>query len=632
MSTSRRPLLSRLRDLPLFAKVLAPFLVLLLVVGAAGTFLIVRDLSARARSSLNEELLRRSLDARSRIHDRELYLLESANFAANLRGIAPAVKARDSGAATALLRSVLALKTDLGLLAVTDASGKSLVQFVRQAPRAKPRAASATVWLRYGFVRAALASAAGERSAGFLELGGSRLLAIAAPICSADQTCSPVGVALVGISVSELASEAAGAPSHAGEQRTTIAVYDGDGRLLAASGVAPRTRAPSPGTGPLRRSEKVGGRDAATLYARLEIQGRQAGTLAVSLPAGLVLSSARSAAVRLALVLFFAMAGVVGIGALLSRYILGQVRPLVETSRALGRGDLAARSRVVAHDELGELAGVLNQMADQLQASHETLERRVQERTEEVERLLRERTDLFTGISHELRTPIAVILAQAKLLLSSANGSRKNAEATGVILGSAEQLLDRVNDILDVARAESGRLEVRLADVSVPTLLAELHPTIEGLASANGLRVALDVPPRLPDVRADPSRLREVVFNLVDNAVKYTPSGGTITLSAAAREGSVEISVSDTGVGIPAEVGDRVFEPFYRVPEVQPLRGQASSGLGLALAKRLVDAQGGSIGFTSTPGRGTTFTVRLRPADPERASRRGRVRPTASRR
>lgn len=629
MSTSRKPLLSRLRDLPLFAKVLAPFLVLLLVVGAAGTFLIVRDLSARARSSLNEELLRRSLDARSRIHDRELYLLESANFAANLRGIAPAVKARDSGAATALLRSVLALKTDLGLLAVTDASGKSLVQFVRQAPRAKPRAASATVWLRYGFVRAALASAAGERSAGFLELGGSRLLAIAAPICSADQTCSSVGVALVGISVSELASEAAGAPSHAGEQRTTIAVYDGDGRLLAASGVAPRTRAPSLGTGPLRRSEKVGGRDAATLYARLEIQGRQAGTLAVSLPAGSALSSARSAAVRLALVLFFAMAGVVGIGALLSRYILGQVRPLVETSRALGRGDLAARSRVVAHDELGELAGVLNQMAEQLQASHETLERRVQERTEEVERLLRERTDLFTGISHELRTPIAVILAQAKLLLSSANG-RKSAEATGVILGSAEQLLDRVNDILDVARAESGRLEVRLADVSVPALLAELHPTIEGLASGNGLRVWLDAPPRLPDVRADPSRLKEVVFNLVDNAVKYTPSGGTITLSAAAREGSVEISVSDTGVGIPAEVGDRVFEPFYRVPEVQPLRGQASSGL--ALAKRLVDAQGGSIGFTSTPGRGTTFTVRLRPADPERADRRGRVRRTASRR
>lgn len=631
MSTSRRPLLSRLRDLPLFAKVLAPFLVLLLVVGAAGTFLIVRDLSARARSSLNEELLRRSLDARSRIHDRELYLLESANFAANLRGIAPAVKARDSGAATALLRSVLALKTDLGLLAVTDASGKSLVQFVRQAPRAKPRAASATVWLRYGFVRAALASAAGERSAGFLELGGSRLLAIAAPICSADQTCSPVGVALVGISVSELASEAAGAPSHAGEQRTTIAVYDGDGRLLAASGVAPRTRAPSLGTGPLRRSEKVGGRDAATLYARLEIQGRQAGTLAVSLPAGSALSSARSAAVRLALVLFFAMAGVVGIGALLSRYILGQVRPLVETSRALGRGDLAARSRVVAHDELGELAGVLNQMAEQLQASHETLERRVQERTEEVERLLRERTDLFTGISHELRTPIAVILAQAKLLLSSANG-RKSAEATGVILGSAEQLLGRVNDILDVARAESGRLEVRLADVSVPALLAELHPTIEGLASGNGLRVWLDASPRLPDVRADPSRLKEVVFNLVDNAVKYTPSGGRITLSAAAREGSVEISVADTGVGIPAEVGDRVFEPFYRVPEVQPLRGQASSGLGLALAKRLVDAQGGSIGFTSTPGRGTTFTVRLRPADPERADRRGRVRRTASRR
>jgi two-component system phosphate regulon sensor histidine kinase PhoR len=100
-------------------------------------------------------------------------------------------------------------------------------------------------------------------------------------------------------------------------------------------------------------------------------------------------------------------------------------------------------------------------------------------------------------------------------------------------------------------------------------------------------------------------------MNLVDNAVKYTPAGGKITLSAVAHDGKVDLSVTDTGPGIPKGIGDRIFEPFYRVPGIRTQRGEAATGLGLALTKRLVEAQGGEIGFESKRGRGTTFTVSL---------------------
>jgi signal transduction histidine kinase len=105
--------------------------------------------------------------------------------------------------------------------------------------------------------------------------------------------------------------------------------------------------------------------------------------------------------------------------------------------------------------------------------------------------------------------------------------------------------------------------------------------------------------------------LRQILLNLIDNAVKYTPSGGSVSLGATRRNGSVTVSVTDTGVGIPNDVGERIFDPFFRVPGTKVQRGQASSGLGLALAKRLVEAHGGDIWFESAPDRGTTFNVTL---------------------
>ena len=384
-----------------------------------------------------------------------------------------------------------------------------------------------------------------------------------------------------------LAAEAAG--RRAGERRPVVALYGHSGRQLATSDKSFDVveDPPSNIADTSRRTEVFGSRRVETLYSPLEIRGQRVGTLAVGLDAGLAFATVRGSATRLMLLFFLAIAGVVAIGLLLSRYLLAQVHPLVETSRELGRGNLTARASIVGRDELGELAGVLNGMAEELQASHETLERRVEERTEQVQRLLEERTEFFTGISHELRTPIAVILSEARMLIDPEYAADRGpvAEAAQTISASAEQLLTRVNDILDLARGESGRLEIKVATVALHPLLADLAPSTEARASANGLSFRLDAPDTLPDVRTDRARLRDVISNLIDNAIKYTPSGGSVTLAASALDDKVAISVSDTGVGIPADVGNRIFEPFFQVAGIRAQHGEPSSGLGLALAK-----------------------------------------------
>jgi signal transduction histidine kinase len=600
-------LVRRFRDLPIFAKLLVPFLTLIIFLGGFGVVLIVRDLSSRAETALDAELARRSLDARTLLRDRELYLVESVNFSSNLDGMDEALSRRDATATRQLLESVLALKGDLDLLVATDAGGRALVEY------AGTRIASAgTVWTREPFVTAALRDREGAKTSGFTSVGGRSMFALATAVCSSVEGCSAKGVTIAGIDTAKLVVAAAG-----GRDRGApfgAAIYDASGRLLASDGLFSEPASiPSVSREPIRVSGRAGRVGVATLYTPLEIQGRRAGALAVTVPTEPAFASARGTGLRLVLILVVAMAGTIALGAMLTRFILQQVRPLVETNRALGRGELDARAPVLGRDELGELARGVNQMAEQLQASYETLELRVEQRTEEVRRLMRERSELFASMSHELRTPLAIIQGRADMLKDPTFAKTHEWTAeTGLTIGeSTEQLMRLVNDILELARAEAGRIELALEPVDLGVVLREMRRTLEGLARGAGLGFTFDVPKTLPVVHADPYRLREIVVNLVDNGVKYTPAGGRITVAAIAAGDAVEVTVIDTGVGIPPETGQLIFEPFYRVKDVKTQRGQASSGLGLALARRLVEAHGGSIRFDSEIGKGSAFTFSI---------------------
>jgi signal transduction histidine kinase len=621
----------RFRNLRLFPKLLVPFLILTLVIGVSGAFVLVRGLATRAQADLKGNVRRLLGDADSLYQIDLQYLQDSVFIAANLQGMAEAVAAGDGDRAAGLADSVRVLRVNLNLLVIADRQGRGLVE-LEEADIAKAVPHRGGTWSGIPFVARIFDAAASERAVegGFLAIGGQEVLAVARAIRPAKDAPA-VGVSISGIRL-DAATQDAARRVGAG-----IRVFDGEQRLLATAGLAPRT--PPAGTGsasrPLLARETA--RDGAVFsgYAPLTLEGVPIGILGVSAPVGGALASARDAAIRLAVTLALVMAALVAVGALLSRSILGQVRPLVSAHRALAAGELAARAPVLAGDELGELASGFNTMAEQLEESYRGLERKVAERTEELavanrklEETYRAQSEFFAQLSHELRTPLFLISGNAEMLHDLPDGAIRKADRKEMVVGikqAGDYITGLVNEILDFKRLEAGRMPVQIREVDLGAILGELSTTARSLAQFAGLTFEVEIPPALPAVRADPAHLHKIVNNLVSNAVKYTPAGGNVRLSAAMGDGEVEVSVADTGVGIPRKVGDRIFEPFYRVKEVAPERGEASSGLGLALTKELVQAQGGRIWYRGAPRKGTVFAFTV-PVASGRTARAGAPR------
>lgn len=609
------------RGLPLLWKILLPYFGLVTLVTAAGAFLATRQLVSQTQSVLAQNLDRRYLEVTALLHDRELYLLESSNYAGSLGGIEGAVAEQNAAATNDLLRSVPALKRDLNVVVVVDDRGRTLAAFARQKADGPITRAAAYSWGAAPIVKQALHSDEGAEVTGFVRWSGGMLLATAAPICSGSVACQPVGVAISGITAPELMREIGGGSSTAAAAGS-IGLYSQDGSLLASEAGLPPQLAPEHAgvdTATVALPSAFGSDQLGRIYGPFNLGGQRAGTLEIDAASAPLLPPVRDSTMRLLAILLVAIAGVAAIGWLLARYVLGQLAPLMATSRALGGGELSARAPVMSADELGELARGVNLMADQLQASYANLESRVEQRTAEIARLMRDRNDLFTGVTHDFRTPLAVIIAQSELLLDPTYQTDPAVANLGrTVKAAASQLLLLVNRVLDLAQSEAGRLVVNLEALDLAELLDEIGPTLEGLAHGSALDLRYELEP-VPVVLADAFRTREVIFNLVDNAAKYSEPGGTITIRTHARAGWVELAVEDTGIGIPPGVGDRIFEPFYRVKTSRDETERPSSGLGLALTKKLVEAMNGEIAFENRK-KGTRFTVSLPVAAVARAT------------
>ena len=225
-------------------------------------------------------------------------------------------------------------------------------------------------------------------------------------------------------------------------------------------------------------------------------------------------------------------------------------------------------------------------------------------------------------VSHELRTPLTSVIGFLELVLSGAAGpiTSESERLLGMARRSSDRLKRLVNDILDISRLEGG-IRVELTAVSLVPLVSELLDNVRGEFESRNLTLQVNVPPGLPQINADSSRLFQVLMNLITNAYRYTPEGGKVTLSARTRGDLVEIAVSDTGIGIPEQDRERVFERFVRV-ESESRKSPGSTGLGLAIAKSLTELQGGTIEMTSEVGAGTTFRVLLKQATGRAPSQR----------
>lgn len=274
---------------------------------------------------------------------------------------------------------------------------------------------------------------------------------------------------------------------------------------------------------------------------------------------------------------------------------------LEDAATRLGNGDLAVRSPYSSdRDELGRVTDAFNAMADRLAIAEAA---RVE--------LEEARRDLFIAVSHDLRTPLASIRAMVEALNDRVVTDDETRDRYLVTIAAQVQRLSLlIDDVFELARLDSGELRLHLEHLQVEDVVAETVDALRAQASQAGVRLAYEPVGPTPPVDADAARLTRVLYNLVQNAIRHTPSDGTVTLRTAPAPTGVEVVVSDSGEGIDPEDLPHVFERFYR-GERSRNRAYGGSGLGLSIALGIVEAHGGSIAIESEPALGATVRVTL---------------------
>ena len=286
------------------------------------------------------------------------------------------------------------------------------------------------------------------------------------------------------------------------------------------------------------------------------------------------------------------------LGLAISWSLTGAVEEMDAGLAQIASGDFSRRVDIPNRDELGALAGNLNRMNEELGRLYR-----------ELEMASRHKSEFLANMSHELRTPLNAIIGFSEVLDDRMFGelNEKQAQYVRVVLNSGRHLLSLINDILDLSKVEAGRMELELGTFSLQMALENALTLIHDRAARHGLTVELTVDETLGDVVGDERKLKQVLLNLLSNAVKFTPDGGRVEVRAVPANGAVEMSVTDTGVGIAPEDQEAIFEEFRQVG-TDYARKREGTGLGLALARKFVELHGGRLWVKSEVGHGSTFT------------------------
>jgi signal transduction histidine kinase len=237
--------------------------------------------------------------------------------------------------------------------------------------------------------------------------------------------------------------------------------------------------------------------------------------------------------------------------------------------------------------------------------------REVEQKSRQLEVVSQHKSEFLANMSHELRTPLNAIIGFSEVLTDRMFGelNEKQEEYLKDIYSSGTHLLSLINDILDLSKIEAGRMELELTDFHLPTALDNALILVRERAGRRSITLQMNVDERVVEVRADERKIRQVVLNLLSNAIKFTPEGGRIEVAAVPKDGSVEVSVSDTGVGIAPADQEAVFEEFRQVGTTD--KKAEGTGLGLTLCRKFIELHGGKIWVRSQVGVGSTFTFTI---------------------
>jgi signal transduction histidine kinase len=329
----------------------------------------------------------------------------------------------------------------------------------------------------------------------------------------------------------------------------------------------------------------------------------------VEQPRSEVLEPVYNALARTAVLIGAGLLAALFVSYLLARRLAHPILEVRSGAAKIARGDFSTRIEVKTGDEVEALAREFNRMADQLQDYTTGLERKVAEKTAQLELANRHKSEFLANMSHELRTPLNAIIGFSEVLGARMFGelNAKQAEYVGDIYGSGQHLLSLINDILDLAKVEAGRMELDLHEFEVHAAIDNCCTLVRERAHRSGLRLSAEVEPGIGKWQGDERKFKQVALNLLSNAVKFTPAGGEVELRAFIEGPWLRVSVTDTGVGISPPDQEAIFTEFHQV-RATPGKNEGT-GLGLTLSRRLVLLHGGTLTLESVPGKGSTFTA-----------------------
>jgi signal transduction histidine kinase len=287
------------------------------------------------------------------------------------------------------------------------------------------------------------------------------------------------------------------------------------------------------------------------------------------------------------------------LGLALSWSLTGPIRQMRARLAAIASGDFSGHLEVSNRDELGALAADLNRTNDQLGRLYQ-----------EVETASRHKSEFLANMSHELRTPLNAVIGFSEVLQDRLFGdlNEKQAEYVADIHTSGRHLLTLINDILDLSKIEAGRMDPQVTPFALSDVVQNSVALLRERATRQGIALGFDVDPSIGVIEADERMIKQVLFNLLSNALKFTGQGGHVDVSARGHAGGVLVSVHDDGVGIAEADQARIFEQFQQVGTAHLQEG---TGLGLAISRRFIELHGGTLRVDSEPGNGSTFTFTL---------------------
>jgi signal transduction histidine kinase len=611
-------------------KVILPYLLLTLIVAITGAYVVTRLVSKSLSERLSNQLLESGRVVSDAMARQEIKHLEAARIVGYTRGLSEALRAGD-GEQVSILAKPAAGGLNVESLMLFDTEGQESLHLIKQFNETildvtQPERAT-TLSIVEGILSENNPDSLPQRDLALDPVDGRYYYFTTIPVVSEKQV---VGAVVVGTSLNTLLTYL---------ESTSLAdviIYGENGQAVTSSLGTQGTETLFLQTIsiPVQLYEEILVQDSTVHGENVFADGRwyslargplkvgedRLGVFAVVLPLNFVVESGSVNRNYYVILYSAAMIAVILIGYFVARLIINPLSKLVRTSRAIASGDLTKRTEIASKDEIGVLAHSFDKMTENLQQRTFELEKT----NRILEQMDRTKMRFIQVAAHELRTPLTIVQGYAQMVKMKANGSEEFAKYSGAILDGTGRMVEIIDSMLDVSRIDTNQLEVMPEETQVSMLVEKARRVFQSAFEERKISFASDLA-GLPIICADQDLLYKVFYNVIGNAIKYTPDGGMVTVIGRIIEGSqpeVEIAIQDTGIGIDPQNQQLVFEKFYQTGEVllhssgkTKFKG-GGPGLGLAVARGIVNAHHGRI-WLESPGHneatnpGTKVFVRL---------------------